>query len=307
MKTNLHLENDGFGENLKIALYTIFYCEFHRIPFFYSPFDVYMDHNYQKDPMFSKKLDRLINFDQHFPLCPPTEGKPMDTVCRFKLLSWYEQNIDKIPKLETFSLVKRYFLENKKDPYQNGKFNIAIHIRRKWNPSDENRSVPGSDVPDEVFLEIIQNLVRIFENKDYELHIFSQGKKENFKKFFHLSRLQFHIDEPIEKTFLQMVMADVLVMSPSSLSYSAGFFSNGTIYYMKHCNPPLSGWNIVDGYQSSRKSHEFLILISVIYDPKEGKFYTQKKEKLELDEQSEYKVLGLDTTGFIYNEDGERK
>ena len=50
-----------------------------------------------------------------------------------------------------------------------------------------------------------------------------------------------------------MVYADVFLMSPSSLSYTAAILSDNIIYYIPYCSPPLSQWKKVEGYTSTRK------------------------------------------------------
>lgn len=67
-----------------------------------------------------------------------------------------------------------------------------------------------------------------------------------------------HIDEPLDKTFVEMVYADILFMAPSALSYTAGILSDNTIYYIPYNCQPLSHWNIVEGYSSS-KVYNFLL------------------------------------------------
>lgn len=75
-----------------------------------------------------------------------------------------------------------------------------------------------------------------------------------------------------------MVYADILVVSPSSLSYVAGILSNNTIYYINHCNPPLPSWNIIQGYNSERMYHKFTYNqpITVYFDSRKGEYIIYK-------------------------------
>ena len=54
----------------------------------------------------------------------------------------------------------------------------------------------------------------------------------------------FHLDEDICKTFIELVGADILVTSPSSLSYVAALISDGEIYFKQFWHKPKSDWII---------------------------------------------------------------
>ena len=54
----------------------------------------------------------------------------------------------------------------------------------------------------------------------------------------------FHLDEDICKTFTELVAADILLTSPSSLSYVAALISDGEIYYKQFWHKPRSNWII---------------------------------------------------------------
>ena len=51
-----------------------------------------------------------------------------------------------------------------------------------------------------------------------------------------------HLNESVEDTFTAMVLADILVTSRSSFSYTAAILSEGIVYYMPFWHPPLPGW-----------------------------------------------------------------
>ena len=75
-------------------------------------------------------------------------------------------------------------------------------------------------------------------------HIQSQGKSENFKQYV-APDVILHLNESVEDSFIPMVLADVLVTSPSSFGYAAALISEGTVYYMPYWHPPLPGWKLV--------------------------------------------------------------
>ena len=88
-------------------------------------------------------------------------------------------------------------------------------------------------------IDLIRNK---YSSKKPLFHIYSQGNIKAFKDIYKSNDIVFHIDEPIEQTFTSLVLADVLVTSISSLSYTAGILSDGVVYYMPFWHPPLPGW-----------------------------------------------------------------
>ena len=152
------------------------------------------------------------------------------------------------------------------------------------NDRNTNKVLPGMDVPNKVYIDIITQLNRIYPNNC--CHIYSQGNESDFNSFKEITNVILHLDEDLEKTFTDMVYADVLIMSPSSLSYTAALLSDNLIYYIQFCNPPLPHWNVIQNYKSSRMKHEFLInvmqpvLTSVYYDPLTEKIYMSSNGKL---------------------------
>ena len=158
--------------------------------------------------------------------------------------------------------------------------NIAIHIRR-MNIFDAEKSnykqIPGTDVPNNIYSEIITQLKNIYKN--CKIHVYSQGNEKDF--IFQDHSVELHLNESIETTFIDFVLADVLIIAPSSFSYSAGLLSDGIIYYIDSCHKPLSFWNIVQNYKSTKDRYDFFIKntsgvrLNIYYDTVIGKFYKE--------------------------------
>ena len=53
-----------------------------------------------------------------------------------------------------------------------------------------------------------------------------------------------HLNDDVDNSFIGMVAADILVTSPSSLSYVAALISDGEIWYKPFWHPPLKHWII---------------------------------------------------------------
>lgn len=259
--TNVILPNDGFGANLQMLLYTLMYCEFNNISFSYTPFTKMLHTND------IELLENMINFKKHFPIVNKTEN--YESLNVFQLLSFYEKNLELCSNSKSLKLVKKIFKESNENPYDKNYKNVAIHIRRYIK---NDRTKIGADVPDYVYIDIINQISLLYKN--VKIHIYSLGNIEDFKKIYTKENIIFHLNEKLDKTFIGLVYADILVIAPSALSYTAGLISDSLIYYIKFCNPPLKHWNIIQNYTSSRIKHEYLIpiLTSVFYDPITEKF-----------------------------------
>jgi len=278
--TNPTKSNDGFGENFKLLIYSVMFAEQHGCKFLYTPFKQ-MEHNYDMDPEYLAKKESLINFIGNFEQVPGEDDMKPYVLDTFELLRFYQTNIDRCAESRSLETIKELFRANKTDPFDKTYTNVAIHIRR-MNKEDYNRTndpksvLAGMDVPDDLYLTSIAQVEQLTGDKPIRVHIFSQGKPEDFE-MYRKPNVVLHLNENLESTFTQMVYADLLLTAPSALSYSAGLLSRGTVFYIEFCNPKLPHWNTVVGYKSSRMKHEFVvpIMTTIYYDP-----YTDKIEKV---------------------------
>ena len=137
--------------------------------------------------------------------------------------------------------IKDCFWKNKeKDVFKNGKINIALHIRR---PNNNDNRTGGTDTPDIYYLDIMKKIRNKYKEKELLFHIYSQGNINNFKLYENNDTI-FHLNEDIENTFIEMVAADVLVISASSFSYVAALLSDGEIWYKQFWHGPRKNWII---------------------------------------------------------------
>jgi hypothetical protein len=204
-------------------------------------------------------------------------------VRRMDLLHFFDNNIDFFEKSNTLKLLKLAFKEKNENPWKISKYseykNIAIHIRRPDNYDitlykDSKTMEDRLSVPNELYIKIINQLISLWPN--CKIHIYSQvtDNESEFSQYKSIDedKIILHLNGPLDKNFIEMVYADVLVLAPSSLSYTAGLLSDNMIYYMRYASPPLSYWNIISGYSCSTK-YNFLInnnaiprMLSIRYD-----------------------------------------
>ncbi|MFI5333718.1 MAG: hypothetical protein ACHQT8_00950 [Chlamydiales bacterium] len=232
------LRSDGFGAQFQTIIYAMLYAEMNQQTFLYSPF-VSMEHNYDNDPDFIKKKEWLANVIDYFPHNNDVALQTKISVRDFVV--FFDQNIGQCIETSAFKNIKEIFRVNKDRSryFDDEHLHIAGHIRR--SNSHDNR-VDGTDTPDSVYLNIINNLRQKYLTQRPLFHIYSQGRPKKFRKTFLGDDIVLHINASIEETFTSMVLADVLVLSRSSFSYTAGLLSNGTVYYMRFWVSPLPSW-----------------------------------------------------------------
>ena len=279
MITN-QIYKDGFGENLKFIIYAIMYAEYLNEEFHYTKLSNIIEHNYDNDPEFINNKEKLINIINHYPIAKnEIEYKKPS---KFALLHFFEKNIDFCFKSNCLKKLKNIFKEVNQDKFDKTFFNIAIHIRKmnildiKQKPS-HIKMIPGTDVPINVYKEIIQQLKKLYKN--CRIHVYSQTEENNSKEnsFDFEDDIILHLDETTEISFIDFVYADVLVVAPSAFSYTSAILSDGIIYYIDSCHKPLPSWNLIQNYTSTHNRYSFSTKskINVFYDTKIGQFYKE--------------------------------
>ena len=125
---------------------------------------------------------------------------------------------------------------------------LAVHIRRP--NCDDTRPNGGEEYTNHYYIKSLMTIRETYmkDNADIRIqyHIYSQGNEDKFADFIAhdiIGRdVMLHLNDSNEDTYLGMTLADILVTSASSYSYSAAFFCDGDIYYTKFWHKPCSWW-----------------------------------------------------------------
>ena len=229
-----NIRRDGFGAQLQNVIWDIIYCELNDLNFYYSPFWS-IDHNINKDPSHTEKLEQFINLRNNY---PPNNEK-LSRLNIDKVYSFIQSNMSKVQKSDELKKIKKCFWEKNKKSFYSG-FNVAIHVRRQ-NNHDGNNWNPTRHTDDNYVINLIENIRKKYKEKDPVFHIYSLGKEENFKKFIS-SDVILHLNEDLKDTFTDFVSADILCTSPSSFSYTAAMLSDGIIYFKRFWHQPFPSW-----------------------------------------------------------------
>ena len=229
---------DGFGAQYQTIINTIIYCMENNISYLYSPLKN-VEHNYENDPDYINKLENLMNLKENV-------KNRDDTTIEIKfgstVLIEFEKSIDRYCNSETMKFIKECFWKNKeRDFFKNGKMNISVHIRRE-NNADKGQCGARGTTPNEYYVRIMNEIRAKYNGNQLQFHIYSQGI-EDFK-ILKREDVEFHLNEEITTTFIGMVAADILVISPSSFSYVAGLLSDGIVYYKPFWHSSRKEWII---------------------------------------------------------------
>ena len=235
--------NDGFGSQYQKIIQTYIYCKIHNLNFAYNKLD-YVEHNYTGDKDFNNKLEDIMNLkDNIINVSTNMDCSYLDFGSIVRI--YFENKIDLCCESEHMQFIKNCFWKNKsKNYFANNKINVAIHIRRE-NSHDKGQAGERATTPNSYYLNIMNSIREKYKNSNKELlfHIYSQGNVENFMDLYS-DDVKFYIDFDIIESFIGMVSAEILVTSPSSLSYVAALISDGEIYYKPFWHNPRREWNI---------------------------------------------------------------
>jgi hypothetical protein len=232
--------NDGFGGQYQNIIWAIQYAEMNDLKFYYTPFEN-MEHNYDNDPEFILKKEKFINIINNFPnISELPENESVLQLCGGVDISFdsIENNLSESFKLESFKKIKHLLHQNKPPVFDSSIINIAVHIRKENNHDNHTAGVYS----DKYFLDIIDYIRNTYPSTKL-FHVYSQGNKNDFLAFEN-DDVVFHLNESIESTFYSMVAAQILVMSKSSLSYTAAMLNDNIVYYLPFWHKPASTWLI---------------------------------------------------------------
>lgn len=244
------LRGDGFGAQYQTLIYCILYAEVHcNGEFIYTKPN--LESIYEND---AEKYEAIMNLSKSYKSSIGFEEN-VETLEFQTIRGVIEGNLDYFLESESMKKLIFLFKQNKNvDIYDNNFKNIAIHIRRpSLHPNIDNRSEhkEGWDkttmtineltnatkrfTPDSYYLHIIEIMKMNNRSKKNIFHIISEGKLEDFASFNSITdednEVVFHLNEEVERSFILMVMSDILAISCSSFSYVAAMLNENKVIY----------------------------------------------------------------------------
>jgi hypothetical protein len=236
--------SDGFGGQFQTMINAICIVEENNLgQYIHIPIKS-IEHNYDNDPKFLEKIEDLMNLKKYY---TPSTLDISNAISDGKIvlfntnecISRFNQNLDYYIKSETMKKLKNIFWQNKERPFKNHSNNIvAVHIRRQ--NSNDNR-IDGTNTHLNYYINKMELILRKYPESIF--YIYSQKNDvDDYSQIPPYFNVVYRIDAPLFETFTELVDADVLVMSRSSLSYTAALLSDGEIYYNPYWEKPASFW-----------------------------------------------------------------
>lgn len=257
--------DDGLGAQFQRFVWTCIYAEECEESTFIYRTPNKMAHNYTDDPNYIENLETLMNMKSHYlNYNDAVADKTIQNILTpdfYDIFNYVERNIDKCMKSKSMARIKDYYWQNKNsvrdrprlyripDGDRTYTHHLAAHIRRP--NCDDTRPNGGEEYTNEYYIKSLMTIrdkyIKQDSNNRIQFHIYSQGTEEKFANISGHEILgpdvMLHINDSNEDTYLGMTMADILVTSASSYSYSAAFFCNGDIFYTEFWHKPCSWWN----------------------------------------------------------------
>lgn len=231
---SIEARTDGFGAQFQTYLMGITILEEAGHQYMHRPIGA-MEHNYAGDADFLAQAEACMNLSGRYP-----EGDTGTPVGIHHIISTFCARIDYYLGTPGFQELKQGFWANKNRVSKLGT-QVAVHVRRP-NPVDTR--LAGADTPDAYYLGVIARIrAEAADAKPLEFHVYSQGKEEDFEVYREQS-CELHLNDSPFATFVALAEADILVTAPSSLSYTAAFLSNGSVYYCPFWHPPAGHWTV---------------------------------------------------------------
>jgi len=267
--------DDGFGAQFQRFIWTCIYAEECEESTFIYRTPVKMAHNYDNDPDFITKLERLMNMKPHYMNYSDVVAQnaeheragrreeivDISTPDFYDIFNYVERNIDRCMKSKSMARIKELYWQNKDRLSARARVyriqdaggyththHLAVHIRRP--NCDDTRPNGGEEYTNQYYIRSLLTIRETYlkDNADIRIqyHIYSQGNDDKFADFINHDIIgkdvTLHLNDSNEDTYLGMTLADILVTSASSYSYSAAFFCDGDIYYTKFWHKPCSWW-----------------------------------------------------------------
>ena len=236
---------DGFGSQLQACFSMIAYCNYKGYKYVHKPF-YHMTHNEEKIGNFHDVMNKFINIENKFPVIDSLTNEQLSRLHRFKEGFYVHGSLH--PEFfytpEVLKIFRDCYYSTPKPNidhiFEKDLYHVAIHIRR----GDVNRAKYPSR-----FTSNGEYLVYLSSPKftlNTIIHIFSEGKEEDFKELkTKFPNIRMHLNTNIQETFHCLVKANLLVLSRSSFCYCAGLLNENKVdgHFIKAWwHKPLKQW-----------------------------------------------------------------
>jgi hypothetical protein len=252
------LREDAFGAQYQSIIWSILYAECNNHVFIYSDIVRMLgDYGYpgevvdttikyhnirESERDYVKKATECMNIKGQYPDVH-TVGKKLIMALKWPYFySEIEQELERYHNSPSFEKIRRVFFENKRSPFDSTHTHVAVHVRRK---AKFDVRTDGVKTPDSYYISCMKLIQETHTTKPLLFHIYSQGEEKDFDLYKGFP-IQLHLEDDTFLSFTGMAFADILILSESSMSYTAGLLSTGIVIYKPFWHPPRRHWYIME-------------------------------------------------------------
>ncbi len=253
---------------------TMLYAQCNRLTYLHTPI-ASVEHNDQDDEFWPENWERTFSpgygevelsaFDLRgvqvvpaetmtFERPQPPPGEPVLLVA--SECHWYADSHPDFYALIQPRLIRKY--ERTPHPVRagHGSLFVAVHVRRG---DVGEHYLAERFTHNATVLKQIDQLSRALTSVPHEIHVFSEGREEDFGEI--RNRAVMHLNGDVFECLHSLITADILVMAKSSFSYTAALLSRGIVIYSPFWHAPLQQW-MVGGSDGSLPELQFRSALS---------------------------------------------
>lgn len=270
-----YLPNEGGCSKALMVMFTIGFCRAYGVKYRHTPFaavahsdrdqdqwdrdwEEFFNLGLGEEPIGSKRNEAFDLFQLcHFKtkdgddltafLDPPlSQPRPayyleIESLPQPQLQAFYAANFVDLLKPLIPDFRSRFYSDKLRD--KKSAFTVCLHIRR--GDVRPTRADMWTDTA--IFSRVLDEICEILDctGIDYAIHIFSQGKREDFQELEKHGPQYFLDDDPLW-TLRQLIEADVLLMSKSCYSYVAAILNDAINIHERSVWPPFEDWIVRD-------------------------------------------------------------
>lgn len=107
---------------------------------------------------------------------------------------------------------------------------VAFHVRRGDIVGLKDSRVEATYqrfLPESYYMQVAELLERELCQRPYQIHVYSDGRREDFQEMNKITAAIWHLDESAQETFGKLASADLLIMGRSGFSFLAGLINPG--------------------------------------------------------------------------------
>jgi hypothetical protein len=266
------MTDEGVGAQYQRIVGLLGIAKVHGLKFIHNL--VTIGHNYDDDPLWNHKWDKLFNIkslteeininNKKIIKCDKININDIKMIlknndCILSVKNPFDV-VDVFPNIYYKAIqeeIREAYRKNNKDLslylFDINKKNIAIHIRVINHCDDKHEFNNYDNLVGRFDIQVHQyiSLITFFKKNypEYDIHIFSQYNiYQKYKSIMDIPNIKLHIDTDAITTFHHLSNADILVIAKSSFSYLAGIYNKNIVMYSPLQSPPLDEWKNLNDY-----------------------------------------------------------